>query len=33
LAGDDDPWLHVRPLCLNVWLRRLDPARLEEAIL
>lgn len=33
LASDNDPWLHVRPLCLNAWLRRLRPARLEEAIL
>lgn len=33
LGSDDDPWLHLRPLCLNVWLRRLDPARLEEVIL
>ena len=33
IAGSDDPWLHVRPLCLNAWLRRLHPTRLEEAIL
>ena len=33
LASDNDPWLHVRPLCLNAWLRRLREARLKEAIL
>jgi asparagine synthase (glutamine-hydrolysing) len=30
LAGgcdSDDPWLHVRPLCLDYWLRRVRPVR------
>ena len=34
LAGgcdSDDPWLHVRPLCLNYWLRRIAAAtRLDD---
>jgi asparagine synthase (glutamine-hydrolysing) len=30
LASVDDPWLHLRPLCLDVWLKRLRPARLEK---
>ena len=31
-SNTDDPWLHVRPLCLNWWLKRLRPVtkRAEE---
>ncbi len=33
LGSADDPSFHLRPLSLNLWLKRLHPAPLEEAIL
>lgn len=33
LKGGVDPWLPVRPLCLNAWLKRRKPMHFEEAML